>query len=150
MLKESVEPFLDAIQLFASLQEKDEKGIASCLGLLSKCLGKLSLEDFEEIQHKFPDQFQKDHPCLESYVQGINAIKHIESLHESLYSSRHLVRFAAKRVGKTHMSEENRVKTPFRQLCDYSLMDHSTITQSFKVENSFSTVGKIFLNLVKL
>ena len=140
MLKESVEPFLDAIQVFASLQEKDEKGIASCLGLLTKCLGKLSLEDFEEIQHKFPDQFQKDHPCLESYVQGINAIKHIESLHESLYSSRHLVRFAAKRIGKTHMSEGNRVK--FRQICNYSLMDHSTNRQSYKVENNFSTVGK--------
>lgn len=91
LLKESVEPFLDSIQLFASLREKDEKGIASCLGLLTKCLGKLSLEDFEEIQQKFPEHFQKDHPCLESYVQGINAIKHIESLQESLYSSRHLV-----------------------------------------------------------
>jgi hypothetical protein len=91
MLKESVEPFLDSIKLFASLQEKDEKGIASCLGLLTKCLGKLSLEEFEEVQQQFPDYFKKDHPCLESYVQGIEAVKYIKSLQESLYSSRHTV-----------------------------------------------------------
>jgi hypothetical protein len=91
LLKESVEPFIDSISLFSSLQEKDEKGIASCLGLLTKCLGKLSLEEFEEVQVKFPDYFKNDHPCLESYVQGIEAVKHIESLQESLYSSRHTV-----------------------------------------------------------
>ena len=91
MFKDSVEPFLDSIKLFASLQEKDEKGIASCLGLLTKCLGRLSLKEFKEVKEKFPDSFKKDHPCLESYVQGIEAVKHIESLQESLYSSRHTV-----------------------------------------------------------
>lgn len=91
MLKKSVEPFLDSISLFTSLQKKDEKGIASCLGLLTKCLGKLSLEEFNEIKQKFPDFFEKEHPCLESYIQGMKAVQHIESLHESLYSSRHLV-----------------------------------------------------------
>ena len=30
------------------------------------------------------------------------------------------------------------------------LMDHSPIRQTFKLENNFSTVGKSFLNLVKL
>ncbi|XP_028418422.1 alpha-protein kinase 1-like isoform X2 [Dendronephthya gigantea] len=91
MFNESVEIFLDSINLFASLQKKDEKGIASCLGLLTKCLGKLSLEEFEKVRQKFPKKFQKEHPCLESYVQGIEAVRHIESLHESLYSSRHML-----------------------------------------------------------
>ena len=86
-----MEPFLDSIKLFASLQEKDEKGIASCLGLLTKCLGRLSPEEFEEVQQKFPDYFKNNHPYLESYVQGMKAVKHIESLQESLYSSRHTV-----------------------------------------------------------
>ena len=92
LLKEAVEPFLESIHLFASLHIKDDKGIASCLGLLTKCLGKLSLEEYAEVQEKFPDYFKKDHPCLESYVQGMEAVGHIQSLQESLYSSRHLVR----------------------------------------------------------
>ena len=91
MFKESVEPFLESIDLFSSLQEKDDKGIASCLGLLTKCLGRLSLEEFNEIRQKFPEHFENGHPCFESYVQGVKAIKHIESLQESLYSSRHMV-----------------------------------------------------------
>ena len=86
-----MEPFLESIRLFASLYKKDDKGIASCLGLLTKCLGKLTLEEFGEVQQRFPDYFKKDHPCLESYVQGMEAVKYIQSLHESLYSSRHLV-----------------------------------------------------------
>lgn len=91
MFNESVEPLLDSITSFASLQKKDEKGIASCLGLLTKCLGKFSLEEFEKVRQKFPENFKKEHPFLESYVQGIEAVRHIESLHESLYSSRHMV-----------------------------------------------------------
>ena len=35
-------------------------------------------------------------------------------------------------------------------LATCNAMDHSPIIQSFKLENNFSTVGKSFLNLVKL
>ncbi|XP_046577085.1 uncharacterized protein LOC124284980 isoform X2 [Haliotis rubra] len=149
MMKEAVEPLLQSIQLFASLREQDDKGIASCLGLLTRCLGRLSLNDYDEVRHRFPEDFESQHPCHQSYLTGIEAVRYILTIDESLYRSKHqldadvsLLKYA---ILRPSVQEEYKLFQTVLKEMKSCLSAHKTVSALRSVEQFHEFVRALFM-----
>ncbi|XP_067652623.1 alpha-protein kinase 1-like [Haliotis asinina] len=149
MMKEAVEPLLQSIQLFASLREQDDKGIASCLGLLTRCLGRLSLNDYDEVRQRFPEDFESQHPCHQSYLTGIEAVRYIQTIDESLYRSKHqldadvsLLKYA---ILRPSVQEEYKLFQTVLKEMKSCLSAHKTISALRSVEQFHEFVRALFM-----
>ncbi|XP_071084410.1 alpha-protein kinase 1-like [Haliotis cracherodii] len=149
MMKEAVEPLLQSIQLFASLGEPDDKGIASCLGLLTRCIGKLSLNDYEQVRQRFPKDFESHHPCHQSYLTGIEAVRYIQNIHESLYRSKHqldadvsLLKYA---ILRPSVQEEYKLFQTVLKEMKSCLSAHKTISALRSLEQFHEFVRALFM-----
>jgi hypothetical protein len=84
-----VEPLISSVHSFNIVQ--DRKGTSSSLGLLSRCLKKLGVEDYEDLKNRTIGVFDYPHPCFEAYMKGLEAVKLIEDLGTTLYLAHHQV-----------------------------------------------------------
>lgn len=89
MWKDAIEPLVESVDSFNKIH--DDKGTSSSLGLLTKCLKKLTMADYNEMKQKYPTMFSQSHPCYEAYVKGMDAVKYIVDLGQTLYVAKHQV-----------------------------------------------------------
>lgn len=87
--KEAITPLVDSVHSFELV--RDNKGISSSLGLLSRCLRKLSYDDFINLRIMYPGMFQSDHHYFEAYAKGLEAVRLIQDLGATLYITKHQV-----------------------------------------------------------
>ena len=81
--KEAIPPLVQSVTAFQVVN--DDKGTASSLVLLSRCLKKLSVQDYGELQGQFLDMFPTAHPYYEAYQKALKAVRLIEDLGATVY-----------------------------------------------------------------
>ena len=81
--KEAVLPLVQSVTSFELVN--DDKGTASSLVLLSRCLKKLAMQDYGEVRGQFLDMFPTAHPCYEAYQKGLEAVRLIQDLGATVY-----------------------------------------------------------------
>ena len=96
--KEAVPPLVESVRSFMLVN--DNKGTSSSLALLSRCLKKLQMKDYQMLQGNFADMFPTFHPFFEAYQKGVEAVRLIESLGATVY-------LAHSQVGLTGFSVGN-------------------------------------------
>ncbi|XP_025115478.1 uncharacterized protein LOC112576876 isoform X2 [Pomacea canaliculata] len=85
--KQAVTPLVEALHLFKKVG--DDKGIASCLDVLSRCLSRVGCQDYQDIRRFHQDVFRSQHPCYEAYEQATEAVKHVQHITAGFFSGKH-------------------------------------------------------------
>ncbi|XP_067652821.1 alpha-protein kinase 1-like [Haliotis asinina] len=147
MWKDAIEPLVESVDSFNKIH--DNKGTSSSLGLLTKCLKKLTVADYHEMKQKYPALFSQSHPCYEAYVKGMDAVRYIEDLGQTLYIAKHqlvaeesLLMFALQQPPS--LREFQWFQTIVADI-KKTLTTHETVSNLKSLETYFEFVRAIFL-----
>ncbi|XP_048255079.1 alpha-protein kinase 1-like [Haliotis rufescens] len=147
MWKDAIEPLVESVDSFNKIH--DDKGTSSSLGLLTKCLKKLTMADYNEMKQKYPTMFSQSHPCYEAYVKGMDAVKYIVDLGQTLYVAKHqlvaeesLLMFALQKPPS--LREFMWFQTIVADI-KKTLATHETVSNLKSLETYFEFVKAIFL-----
>ncbi|KAK6185481.1 hypothetical protein SNE40_007703 [Patella caerulea] len=87
--KEAIEYLVESIYCMKSIE--DYKGVSSSQGLLTKCLAKLTMEDFTAMKMKYSPFFNSDNPFFEGYKLSLEGVEILSKLNnvDNLFSAKH-------------------------------------------------------------
>ncbi|XP_055959422.1 alpha-protein kinase 1 [Patella vulgata] len=70
---------------------KDYKGVSYSHGLITKCLPKLTMDEYDALKVRHPSFFEKHNPCYEGYRISVMSVELLEKLKniDHLFSAKH-------------------------------------------------------------
>ncbi|XP_076449884.1 uncharacterized protein LOC143286163 [Babylonia areolata] len=147
--KEAVPPLVESVHSFNVVQ--DNKGTSSSLALLSRCLKKLEVQDYQELQRNFLGMFVTDHPFYEAYQKGVEAVRLIADLgvtvyaaHNQMVADESLLMFTIQHRHMTHKQKLDQFQVIVAEM-KRSLANHRTVRYLHSLEVYLAFVRAVFI-----